>query len=226
VSKFTLHRNPLFSLQSENAIIRKSDVTMVGTAAEMLDRIQEVSNQYEQEITGAKFAGQQEGFAAGYQAGVDAGFGEGQSRTAQHIRKLDEALAVEHHFRREYVQTLSLAIVRRIAARIGEGPMISAMVEGVLNELDPKRPIKVRVSQDAFDQLNGELQVATHNITLVIDDNLGPFDCEVDSGGATLELGVNSQLNTVSDALQQQLDALISQADFPPYDLDEGHVSP
>ena len=101
---------------------------------------------------------------------------------------------------------MALVCLRRLAATLGPGTVVTALLTDALRAIKTERQLKVSVSQSAAKETRAMLarwqQEHPHvEVTVLVNRQLEPFDCEIESELGRIELGLRKQLQAASEEL-------------------------
>ncbi len=141
-----------------------------------------------------------------YMDGHAAGFARAQAET---VRQALEAQTKAREFvdaAEHQVVMMALACVERVAASLGPGNVVMALLTEALQEIKTGRQLKVRVSQSAAKATREMLARWQQDhpqveVMVLVDRQLQPFDCEVESELGRIELGLRKQLEVLREQM-------------------------
>jgi flagellar biosynthesis/type III secretory pathway protein FliH len=141
-----------------------------------------------------------------YMDGHAAGFARAQAET---VRQVLEAQLKAREFADasgQHIVSMALASVERMASRLGPATVVTALLTDALNTIKTERELRVRVSQSAVKATRAMLArwQVEHPQTVVqvlVDPQLEPFGCEIESELGRIELGLRKQLVATGEEL-------------------------
>ena len=141
-----------------------------------------------------------------YMDGHAAGFARAQAET---VRQALEAQVKAREFvdaAEEQIVAMALACVQRVAATLGPGSVVIALLTEALQEINTGRQLQIRVSQSAAKATREMLarwqQEHPHvEVAVLVDRQLEPFDCENESELGRIELGLRKQLQVLREQM-------------------------
>src|SRR5205823_5273998 len=136
-----------------------------------------------------------------YMDGHAAGFARAQAET---VRQALEAQVKAREFidaSRQQIVGMALATVERMASRLGPATVVTALLTDALDEIKTERELRVNVSQSAAKATRAMLArwQREHPKTVVqvlVDPQLEPFGCAIESELGRIEVGLRKQLQT------------------------------
>jgi flagellar biosynthesis/type III secretory pathway protein FliH len=141
-----------------------------------------------------------------YMDGPAAGFARAQAET---VRQALEAQLKAREFvdaSRHQIVGMALASVERMASRLGPATVVTALLTEALDEIKTERQLRVSVSQSAVKATRAMLARWQEEhpqavVQVLVDPQLEPFGCEVESELGRIELGLRKQLEATRDEL-------------------------
>ena len=141
-----------------------------------------------------------------YMDGHAAGFARAQAET---VRQVLDAQVKAREFvdaSEQHIIHMALASVERMASKLGPATLVTSLLADALDAIQIERQLKVTVSQSAAKATRAMLALwqAQHPNTLVqvmVDPQLEPFGCEIESELGRIELGLRKQLKATREAL-------------------------
>jgi type III secretion protein L len=142
-------------------------------------------------------------FAQGYAEGS----AEAKAASARYLLDAQHAAQEFVGASQQRIVALSLGILGRIAPRLGQGELVSAMVLEALNAVTGEQSLRVYVAPEAVAATGAVLaewqrehaRIEAPRVTA--DPNLEAFGCVVESELGRIEAGLTAQLAAVHDAL-------------------------
>lgn len=198
MSRLALFRSPDFTMVAERPLIKRDEVSAVEDAVGMLRRAASLREALEAECEQVRARAREEGRAQGLAQGRQ----EAAKALGQSLARLDRTLAVERAATEARVVQLAIAVVERVAAGLGPAAVVSALASRALAELDPARPVRLRVHPAVARTLGSELATGSGHVQVIAGEHLGPFDCELDTGNGRIEAGLPLQLEALGVALE------------------------
>jgi flagellar biosynthesis/type III secretory pathway protein FliH len=152
-----------------------------------------------QEAQSLRDQAREEGYAAGMaQARVEA---------VRHLLEAQQAARKLEEASEERIVALAIAIVGRIAPRIGEPAVVAALVAEALSSLRAERHVHVYVSRQSLEPVRAmldqwhrsrpDIEIAQVSVS----PELESFGCVVESELGRVEAGLAGQLDTLNEAL-------------------------
>jgi flagellar biosynthesis/type III secretory pathway protein FliH len=142
-------------------------------------------------------------FAQGYAEGS----AQAKAATARYLLEAQHAAQEFVVASQQRIVALSLGILARIAPRLGQSELVSAMVLEALNAVTAEQSLRVYVAPEAVaatEAVLAEWQREHARIDaprVTADPNLEAFGCVVESELGRIEAGLTAQLAAVRDAL-------------------------
>jgi flagellar biosynthesis/type III secretory pathway protein FliH len=141
-----------------------------------------------------------------YMDGHAAGFARAQAET---VRQALEAQIKAREFidaAEQQIVRMALACLQRVAPTLGPGTLVTALLTDVLRAIKNERQLQVSVSQSAAKATRAMLarwqQEHPHvEVAVLVDRQLEPFGCEIESELGRIELGPRKQLPAAPDEL-------------------------
>jgi flagellar biosynthesis/type III secretory pathway protein FliH len=145
-----------------------------------------------------------------YMDGHAAGFARAQAET---VRQALEAQVKAREFvdaSRQQIVSMALASVERMAARLGPATVVTALLTDAMDAIKTERQLRVNVSQSAVKATRAMLarwqrehpQVV---VQVLVDPQLEPFGCAIESELGCIELGLRRQLETIRAELSAEV---------------------
>src|SRR5579864_9182093 len=141
-----------------------------------------------------------------YMDGHAAGFARAQAET---VRQALEAQVRAREFidaSTQQIVSMALACVERMASKLGPANVVTALLTDALDEIKAERNLRVNVSQGAakatramLARWQGEHPQAV--VQVLVDPQLEPFGCEIESELGRIELGLRKQLEATRKKL-------------------------
>ena len=145
-----------------------------------------------------------------YREGRAAGFARAQVESAAHVLIAQrKARAFVEAAKERHIIGLAISIVARIAPKLGESGLVAALLAEALSTLGGQRELRVSVRHGAVTAtriLLAQWQQAHPEATVqvLVDPELEPFGCVIESAQGRVELGLHRQL----ELLRAELGAL------------------
>jgi hypothetical protein len=150
----------------------------------------------------------------GYMDGHAAGFARAQADTVR--QALDAQLKARQFVdaSEEHIISMALASVERMASRLGPATVVTALLTEALDAIKTERELRVSVSQSAAKATREMLArwQREHPQTVVqvlVDPQLEPFGCEVESELGRIELGLRKQLEATREESSEAAQASV-----------------
>jgi flagellar biosynthesis/type III secretory pathway protein FliH len=144
-----------------------------------------------------------------YMDGHAAGFARAQAETAR--QALDAQLKAREFIDAsgQHIVSMALASVERMASRLGPATVVTALLTDAMDAIKTERQLQVNVSQSAVKATRAMLarwqlehpQVA---VQVLVDPQLEPFGCEIESELGRIELGLRKQLEVIREELSAE----------------------
>jgi flagellar biosynthesis/type III secretory pathway protein FliH len=155
-----------------------------------------------------------------YMDGHAAGFARAQAET---VRQALEAQVKAREFidsAEEQIVAMALACLQRAASTLGPATVMTALLTDALRAIRTERQLKVSVSQGAAKATRAMLarwqQEHPHvEVAVLVDPQLEPFGCEIESELGRIELGLWKQLQAppVELSPERQVPVMMPAAD-------------
>ncbi|MBC7957556.1 MAG: hypothetical protein H7Y33_17015 [Cytophagales bacterium] len=198
MSYVVIHREASLQFVSGRLVVPAEEVAAFRTAAECALAMSALHAGRRDELQAALAHAREEGQALGLREGREqaaAEFGAAAAKVAQEARQQQaDACAA--------VATLALAVVRKIATRLGAETMVAELVEQAVASVAPEPVGSVRVhplAEQAARERLAELDVAS--IAVIPDATLSVFACVMDTAHGSHLAGLDEQLDTIGRAL-------------------------
>lgn len=142
-----------------------------------------------------------------YAEGLAAGTARAQAQSARYMVEAQQAAREFVQSSQQRIVTLSLAILARIAPRLGQGELVPALVLEALNAAATDQHLRVYVAPEAVATTQAALEQWQREHgridppEVVADPNLEAFGCVVESELGRIEAGLTSQLENVRERL-------------------------
>jgi flagellar biosynthesis/type III secretory pathway protein FliH len=145
-----------------------------------------------------------------YMDGHAAGFARAQAET---VRQALEAQLKAREFvdaSGQQIVSMALASLERVASRLGPATVVTALLTDAMDAIKTERQLRVNVSQSAVKATRAMLarwqrehpQVV---VQVLVDPQLEPFGCEIESELGCIELGLRRQLETIREELSAEV---------------------
>lgn len=143
----------------------------------------------------------QQGYERGYEDGRAAGI-DTFSRAIEALSEARDELAASMH---EQALELAIAVVDRIAPRIGSDKLVPALVAEAVQHLAMEPTLTIRVHKEVAEPVRERCDAmdsaALPNLEVVADEDLAEFDCVIETRGGLVNAGFDKQLQQVSAIL-------------------------
>ena len=139
----------------------------------------------------------------GYATGLAAAQAEAVSHLLEAQHQAREFIAASE----ERVASLAIAILLRIAPKLGTGNLVAALVHEALSSMRAERHLRIRVAPQALEATQTTLEQWRHahpeveTVTVEASAGFAPFACVVESELGHIEVGLDTQLSALRDAL-------------------------
>jgi flagellar biosynthesis/type III secretory pathway protein FliH len=149
--------------------------------------------------------------------GHAAGFARAQAET---VRQALEAQLKAREFvdaSGQQIVSMALASLERMACRLGPATVVTALLTDAMDAIKTERQLRVNVSQSAVKATRAMLarwqrehpQVV---VQVLVDPQLEPFGCEIESELGCIELGLRRQLETIREELSAEVSIPVAMA--------------
>jgi type III secretion protein L len=213
MSYHVLFPGPALSVLADNLVVPAADAPALADALSLAQRLQTLLDGEAARLQAAE----KSGHAAGYAQGLADGARSAQATGAQALaRTVSQVLAqsqAQQAELRDAVLTVSLLIVRRVAAQLGPQALLQALITQALDQLcndglasgNAPDTLVLRLHPSWLAAVREQMALATRGLAVDwrADDSLGPMDCVIDTPQGRLLAGLPAQLERVQTALQQ-----------------------
>jgi flagellar biosynthesis/type III secretory pathway protein FliH len=141
------------------------------------------------------------------------GYTEGRGEALSEAQRLllDAQMAARGHLQQDEarVAALALAVVARIAPRLGTSTVVPALIEEALSALQAERYVVIRVHPEVEAAVTAELgrwrslQPMAASVQIATDSRLEPFGLVIESEAGRLCAGLPEQLSALEARLRQ-----------------------
>jgi type III secretion protein L len=141
--------------------------------------------------------------AEGYAAGI----AQARAESVRHILEAQQAARELSDASEVRIVALAVAIVARIAPRLGEPAVVSALAAEALSTLRAERHVRVYVSGQSLESVRAMLEQwhrsrpDIETVQVSVSAELEPFGCVVESELGRIEAGLNGQLASLGETL-------------------------
>jgi len=194
-----LHRSDSTSLASNQLWLSEGELTRADTARELLERLRAVLASRQAELAAAREQAQQEGYAAGHRAALEAV----APRLADAWDQAARSAAADIQQLRQALLTLSLQVVQRVAEGLAPADVVAALAVRAAESLLPDSAAVVRVHPDVAAAVRQRLRGSAGVLDVRGDPELGPLDCAFDTPAGQLLAGLQVQLSRLSQVLRE-----------------------
>jgi flagellar biosynthesis/type III secretory pathway protein FliH len=200
MTRFVLASAGDLSLQADTPIVPRDALPAVGSAIEILRRVETIREAVVR-ASASRFAlAREEGLAQGRAEGRQ----EAAAALGAALASLDAVLRADRAAHEARVVGLALAIVERIAGELGDAAVVTALARRALADLDPDVPVRLRVHPSVATAMAAAARAAGPPVLEVLaDPGLDPLDCEIQSDDGVVEAGLAVQLVGVRAALER-----------------------
>jgi flagellar biosynthesis/type III secretory pathway protein FliH len=141
-----------------------------------------------------------------YLDGHAAGFAKAQAETVRQVLEAQQKAREFADASGQHIVSMALASVERMASKLGPATVVTALLTDALDTIKTERELRVRVSQSAIKATRAMLArwQAEHPQTVVqvlVDPQMEPFGCEIESELGRIELGLRKQLEATGEEL-------------------------
>jgi len=138
--------------------------------------------------------------------GHAAGFARAQAETVKQVLEAQLKAREFADASGQHIVSMALASVERMASKLGPATVVTALLTDALDTIKTERELRVRVSQSAIKATRAMLArwQGEHPQTVVqvlVDPQLEPFGCEIESELGRIELGLRKQLGATGEEL-------------------------
>lgn len=196
MSFLAIHRSSHTSLSTDTPWLAADEWTACASAAELLERLQQLHASRAARIEQALEDARREGFAAGCEQALQ----ETAGRLAAAWQHAADAAQVEAQSLRDAVLALSVRLVQHIARDLAAPDIVSALLRRASEELMPDQPAVVRVHPDVADAVRTRLDHPAA-LELRADPTLEPLGCVFDTPAGQLIASWQAQLDRVQKGL-------------------------
>lgn len=179
-----------------NVILRAEQAEAWIDGFAFLDQARQRAADQEEDIRRARETGYAEGLAAGRQKGErDAAelLAKTHTDVDRYLAELEPALG-----------ELVLNLMQRLLGEFDDAERIALSVRQALGEWRQAQQLRVRVAPELVDRITGYLaqhSSATTELLVEADPGLGPSQCLLVSPTAVMNLGIETQIETIAEAL-------------------------
>jgi flagellar biosynthesis/type III secretory pathway protein FliH len=139
-----------------------------------------------------------------YMDGHAAGFARAQAET---VRQALEAQMKAREFidaSEQQIVSMALACIERVASTLGPATVVTALLTDALKSIQTGRQLRVNVSQGAASATRAMLarwqqEHPRVEVEVLVDPQLEPFGCEIESELGCIELGLRKQLQAIGE---------------------------
>ncbi len=213
-----VHRAGGTALSTDRVVLAPPEVQRLADAQALADALAQLHRSEHQRIDAAQRAAHAAGHAQGLAEGLRLAQQQGAGQLAEALGRLAQQSQAEQRALREAVITLSLLIVRRIAAALPRVDLLATLARQALDHLAAEQAQRsdlaaaspsacvMRLHPGMLDAVraqlerDGELPVA---VEWRADDQLAPLDCVLDTPGGRLLAGLEAQLERVQAVLRE-----------------------
>jgi flagellar biosynthesis/type III secretory pathway protein FliH len=139
--------------------------------------------------------------------GYAAGMAQARAESVRHVLEAQQAARDLADASEERIVALAVAIVGRIAPRLGEPAVVSALAAEALSTLRAERHVRVYVSVQSLEAVRAMLEQwhrsrpDIETVQVSINPEQEPFGCVVESELGRIEAGLSGQLASLNEAL-------------------------
>ena len=140
----------------------------------------------------------------GYREAYEKAQADVSEELAQKLHRLHEAHAQELQAVKQRCAELAVEIVRKIAGNTDPLVWIQAQAEQAANDLVDEPALKLRVSGSQVDALRQRLATSENQAIsgVIVDDTLADGACELETASGRIDIGLDTQLNSVLNAFE------------------------
>lgn len=196
MSFMLIHRDPERAVLATSPLAKAADHGSLAGALDLLLEARRIRDGAAAEVARAMDAARVAGEAEGRAAAERAVAAEHGGR----LFALELAAAEERSAARAEAPRLALAMVRRVAAELGDADVVAAIAARVLSEQRPTADATVRVAPSAVAAVRRRLGEA---VVVIGDPSLRPTDCSVETPLGRTIAGLDVQLAQLERALKE-----------------------
>jgi type III secretion protein L len=145
--------------------------------------------------------------AQAIQDGHALGIARAEAQSARYLLEAQQAARAFADASEQRIVALAVAIVARIAPKLGEPAVVTALAAEALTTLRAERHVRVQVSAHSADAVR-EMLESWHrgrpdieSAQVSVNSELEPFACIVESELGRIDAGLSSQLASLNEAL-------------------------
>jgi flagellar biosynthesis/type III secretory pathway protein FliH len=206
------------TLSTDRLVLAPPEVQRFADAHALADALAQLHDSEHQRIDAAQRAAHAAGHAQGLADGRRLAQQQGAGQLAEALGRLAQQSQVEQRALRDAVLTLSLLIVRRVAAELPRAQLLAALARQALDHVAAEQAQRgdfaaaspsacvVRLHPGVLDAVRAHLErdgASPAAIEWRADDQLEPLDCVLDTPGGRLLAGLEAQLERVQAVLRQ-----------------------
>lgn len=183
---------------TDQKVYSSDELSTVDRVIDQAQRLEQQLDTHDDVVEAAAAKAATKGYEEAYaQAQADAG-----EQLAQTLRQLHEAHAQELQTVRDNCAELAIEIVRKIAGNTDPLAWMQAQAQQAANDLVDEPSVKLRVSGAQVDALRERLALSENQTirAVVVDDTLAAGACELETANGRIDIGLDTQLNSVLSA--------------------------
>lgn len=198
MSGYVLLRKSSATLLAESPLIKASDVSRIGTLADLIAELEAEKDAVEVARDDAREAGRNQGRVEGRLEGLEEARVEAGTRLGEALRML----SMEQERIRNDAVSLAVAVARRLLPEAGNEKLLLRLAERAVAELADEHPMLIRVCPEDYMTVKGAF--ADLGMPVEPDERLvrGRIVVETERGSA--EAGLEARLDTLRAALEQR----------------------
>lgn len=220
MSFVAVHRGTSLTLATDRLVLSAQEAQHFDAAQALALALEQLRDGEAQRIDAAYRAARAAGQAEGHAEGLRTAQREGAEQLADTLTAVGAQARAEHAALREAVLTLSLLIVRRMAASLSSAEVLAALAQQAFDRLvaEQAQPGGAESPTACVVRLHGSLLTDVKArieqrgaLPLAIewraDDALAPLDCVIDTPSGRLLAGIEAQLERVQVVLRESAQA-------------------
>lgn len=218
MSYHVLFPGPALSVLANQLIVPAADAPALADALSLAQRLQALLDGETARVQAAEKSGHAAGHAQGLADGARSAQASGAQALARTLSQVLAASQAQQAELRDAVLTVSLLIVRRMAAQLGPETVLRALIAQALDQLcsdglatgTPPDTLVLRLHPSWLAAVREQMAPTTEGLAIEwrADDSLGPMDCVIDTPQGRLLAGLPAQLERVQTTLQQSVRAM------------------
>lgn len=220
MSFVAVHRGTSLTLVSDRLVLSADEAQHFESAQALAIALETLRDGEAQRIDAAYRAARAAGHAEGHAEGLREAQREGAEQLADALTAVAAQARTEHAALRDAVLTLSLLVVRRMAASLSHADVLTALAQQAFDRLvaEQAQPGGAESPTACVVRLHGSLLADVRarveqrgalplTIEWRADDALAPMDCMIDTPSGRLLAGLEAQLERVQAVLRESAQA-------------------